>query len=252
MTIEKTSQIATVDGDGSVDVDGDVDVDVDVDVDGDDDDVHTRTPKETTADSKRIENTEKIAPPANKEEEKDTREKTPEELPGCRERIVAILDEKKEEEPVATITEKRCLQREVDAVIDANDVWVVVASSTTADNATKEPEQNQNITPALHKESSTSTIDTHEEEEPVTEGAADVAEEEAQRGNLVENDTLPTAADPSPTVTAATDSLSPSSSSSSSSSKQKTIIILLIEGMTCGGCVKVVNRVLNSFNVQRD
>jgi copper chaperone len=36
--------------------------------------------------------------------------------------------------------------------------------------------------------------------------------------------------------------------STSSSSKQRTIIVLLIEGMTCGGCVKVVNRILNSFD----
>jgi len=44
-------------------------------------------------------------------------------------------------------------------------------------------------------------------------------------------------------------STSPSKLASPSPPQQhKTIIVLLIEGMTCGGCVKVVNRILNSFD----
>ena len=38
------------------------------------------------------------------------------------------------------------------------------------------------------------------------------------------------------------------SSSTTNPQKPKNVIILLIEGMTCGGCVKVVNRVLSSFD----
>ena len=131
------------------------------------------------------------------------------------------------------MTEKE-IQRKVDDTFDATS------------NSVKEDECSLRVDPLERtSSSSSSTTMIHEKEVlSATEEATNSIANEKGEELSAENDLIPTmAVDSLPTVTVSTDDNSPSQQLDSTN-----VFVLSIDGMTCGGCVALVNKVVNSFD----